>query len=167
MKSLVVSVLALMTGSGLAAASVTNPSEGKLTTPFGKPTYIQRLYYTKMYDQKPFRDAVLFYYDNGVYKIISPGEEHYGTYFVEGSFGNPKYRVHFISLPSADWDNTSAYHVLEFDKASGRYTQQAISPTDDQIPPQHGNFTTSTNTIPNPVETNWENGKDLGVPPHR
>ncbi len=52
---------------------------------FGKPTFMQKLFYEKMYEKKPFEDATLYYYDNGVYKIISPGEEHYGVYVCAAS----------------------------------------------------------------------------------
>lgn len=137
-----------------------NPS-GTLSVEFGKPTHIQRLYYKKMYDKKPFRDAILFYYDNGLYKIISPGEDHYGSYVVEGSFDDPRYTVHYIAFPSTDWNNTSAYHVLEFDNAAGRFTQRAIVPIDGKIPQQHGDFSVGENKVINPLAVNWENGKSL------
>ncbi len=43
--------------------------------------------------KKPFPDATLYYYDNGVYKIISPGEEHYGVYVVRGHLTDDEYAV--------------------------------------------------------------------------
>ena len=139
-------------GGGAAAA---------LSVQFGKPTHMQRLYYRKLYEKKPFHDAILFYYDNGLYKIISPGEEHYGSYVVDGSFSAEKYTVHFIAFPSADWNNTSAYHVLEFDNATHKFTQRAIVPFDGKIPQQHGDFLMSENKVANPLGANWENGKNL------
>jgi hypothetical protein len=152
------SVVAAEGGAG------SNPS-GTLSVEFGKPTHMQRLYYKKMYDKKPFRDAILFYYDNGLYKIISPGEDHYGSYVVEGSFSDPRYTVHYIAFPSADWNNTSAYHVLEFDNAAGQFTQRAIVPIDGKIPQQHGNFSVGENKVINPLAVDWEHGKSL-MPSH-
>ena len=32
-------------------------------------------------------------FDNGVYKIISPGEEHYGVYVVRGHLTDDEYAV--------------------------------------------------------------------------
>lgn len=63
------------------AVAATQPT---IAVDVGKPTYIHRLHYKKMYSEKPFEEAVLYYYDNGLYKIISPGENHYGVYVVEG-----------------------------------------------------------------------------------
>lgn len=142
-------------------ANAVGAASGSLSVPFGKPLKAQRLYYRKLYDKKPFRDAILFYYDNGLYKMISPGEDHYGSYVIDGSFNDPKYTVHFIAFPSADWNNTSAYHVLEFDNQTQHFTQHAIVPVDGKLPQQHGDFSWAQNKQINPLDVNWENGKDL------
>src|SRR5437016_8036600 len=121
---LLLALLGIAISSNVVAADgAANPGADGLVVQFGKPTYVQRLYYRKMYDKKPFRDATLFYYDNGLFKIITPGANHYGTYVVEGRFEDMKYTIHHISLPSVDWGNTNAYHVLEFDRSTRRFKQ--------------------------------------------
>ena len=70
---------------------------------FGKPTDIQVLYYLKMYVKKPYHYAIIYFYHNGLYKIVSPGEEHYGAYVVEGQLSNSHYSIHYMALPSKDW----------------------------------------------------------------
>jgi hypothetical protein len=122
---------------------------------FGKPTFEQRLLYKKMYDKKPFPDATIYYYDNGVYKIISPGEEHYGVYVVEGSMTEPRFSVHYISLPSSDWGGTTAHHYLAFDREAGTFTQQATWAGDKNIPPQYGRFAQEKNTEADPLRIKW------------
>jgi hypothetical protein len=163
-----VGILSLFLSIGaFAAEGSTTPARNELTVQFGKPTYVQRLYYRRMYEKKPFREAVLFYYDNGLYKIISPGEDHYGTYVVQGRFEDKKYKVHFISLPSPDWGNTTAHHFLEFDRGTHRFKQQALTQADQRIPPQHGDFSQAVNTQERPLDIHWDNGKDLGAPIRR
>ena len=34
--------------------------------------------------KKPYPDAMIYYYSNGLYKILSQGEEHYGVYVLRG-----------------------------------------------------------------------------------
>lgn len=144
-----------------AAAPVTRPGAASaLDIPFGAPTRMQRLYYRTMYDKKPFADAVIFYYDNGLYKIISPGEEHYGSYVIDGDFDAPRYTIHYIALPSTDWNNTSAYHVLDFDtnNGSGRFLQRAIVPIDGTLPQQHGDYHMAPNPLIDPMPVDWQKG---------
>lgn len=94
------SLLALM-GSGAAYAGETTSADGKtLAVNFGEPTVKQVLHYRKMYDKKPFPDAEIYYYSNGLYKIISQGENHYGVYVLQGQHTDETYTVKFISLPS-------------------------------------------------------------------
>lgn len=145
-------------------AAVASPGAGTtLNIAFGNPTRMQRLYYRRMYDKKPFADALIFYYDNGLYKIISPGEEHYGSYVIDGDFDAPRYTIHYIALPSADWNNTSAYHVLEFDRSAGpgRFVQRAIVPVDGRIPQQHGDYQMAPNPLRDPLPVGWEQGDAL------
>lgn len=165
--ALLISILSASPGN-TAPASATAPvaspgSASTLNIAFGTPTRMQRLYYRKMYDKKPFADAVIFYYDNGLYKIISPGEEHYGSYVIDGDFDAPRYTVHYIALPSADWNNTSAYHVLEFDHSSGdgHFLQRAIVPIDGKIPQQHGHYHMLANPVRDPVPVDWAKGDAL------
>lgn len=152
----------------LAADPLAQPDGEGLSLHFGKPTWVQRLHYRTMYEKKPFRDAVLYYDDNGLYKIISPGEAHYGSYVIDGSFDAPSYKIHYIALPSTDWNNTSAYHVLVFDRQNGRFTQQAITPEDGRIAPQEGDFSTAPNTVTHLVGVRWDparNGPSIGTSP--
>lgn len=111
----------LMLMSSVHAEGLTTSAEGKnLTVSFGQPTIKQVLHYRKMYDKKPFPDAEIYYYDNGTYKIISQGENHYGVYVMQGKFDDETFTVRFISLPSADWGNKTAFHQLTFVRGTGR-----------------------------------------------
>ena len=49
-----------------------------ISIPLGQPVFVHALRYTALFDQKPFAEALLIYTDNGSYKIMSPGEDHYG-----------------------------------------------------------------------------------------
>jgi hypothetical protein len=139
-----------------------SPPDGKIAVSFGKPTKMARMKYTVMYDKKPFPDAVLLYYDNGVYAIVSQGENHYGTYVLDGSFDKPNYTVHFISLPSADWNGKSVYHQLQFDTKTGTFAQQLTNPDDSNVPPQTGTFTLKDNPITDPTQLTWQTAQSLG-----
>jgi hypothetical protein len=142
---------AVLASTGLAVAS----RQPSIDVPFGRPTFKQKLYYEKMYEKKPFPDATLYYYDNGVYKIVSPGEEHYGVYVVHGHLSDDEYAVDYISLPSPDWGGKTAHHALKFDRKRGTFTQQATWENDPTIPPQYGRFTQDTNTVGNPHDIHW------------
>ncbi|WP_151193072.1 hypothetical protein [Cysteiniphilum sp. JM-1] len=135
-------------------------SKTKLELQFGLPTYEQTLHYRKMYSKKPFPDAKIFYYDNGIYKLISEGENHYGVYVLEGDFKNQTYTIRYVSLPSSDWGNKTAFHQLTFinigKKDNGVFIQNAITDTGDMIAQQNGTFTIQKNTVTNPVTEKWQ-----------
>lgn len=135
------------------AVAATQPT---IAVDVGKPTYIHRLHYKKMYSEKPFEEAVLYYYDNGLYKIISPGENHYGVYVVEGDFTDAQYSVSYISLPSPDWGGNVARHDLTFTKGSLTFKQKALAQVDQNIPLQYGTFIQETNPVENPVPITWQ-----------
>lgn len=153
--------LGMVTACAVATAGSpgTDRPNSHLIVPFGKATFMQQLYYEQMYEKKPFRDAILFYYDNGIYKILSEGEAHYGTYAVEGSFKDETFRVHYVSLPSVDWGHTSAYHTLVFYRRTGRFVQQAVLPSGKALSPQEGKFLTDVNPAPNPSVIDWQRAK--------
>ncbi|WP_203217997.1 hypothetical protein [Nocardia terpenica] len=155
----VVAVGATMVGHSKARTRTTPRA---VTVMFGKPTKMQRFRYSVLYDKKPFPDAVMLYYDNGMYAILSEGEHHYGTYVAQGDFGDPRYTVSFISLPSSDWEGISVLHTLEFDSAAGTFTQQLINPRDPNVPKQSGTFTLADNPIADPTRLSWEHARDLG-----
>jgi hypothetical protein len=150
---------AAVSSPGSAAA---NPGGGTVTVQFGRPTKLQRLEYTDLYEKKPFPDAVLLYYDNGMYAILSEGENHYGTYVMQGSFTDTTFTVNFISLPSEDWSGTSVLHTLVFDTNAGTFTQQLTNPLDPGVPKQTGHFTTADNHIADPTLLTWQSAQDLG-----
>ncbi|WP_201263520.1 hypothetical protein [Mycobacterium montefiorense] len=133
-----------------------------MTVHFGRPTKFQRLKYTQLYDKKPFPDAVLLYYDNGMYAILSEGEHHYGTYVMQGTFTDPAYTVNFISLPSLDWSGISVLHTLVFDTATATFSQRLINPQDPNVPEQSGGFTTFDNTVADPTQLTWDSVQKLG-----
>ncbi|WP_299002522.1 hypothetical protein [uncultured Shewanella sp.] len=148
------------TQSTATQATTTQADKHMLTTTFGKPTYLQTLHYRKMYDKKPFPDAKIFYYDNGVYKILSQGEDHYGLYVLSGSFTDQTYTIRFISLPSDDWGQKTAFHQLTFinndANTAGTFIQNAIVETGMAIAQQNGTFTIEKNTIVNPIKQQWD-----------
>lgn len=145
-------LLAICLTSQSACSPTTAPS---VDVEFGKPTYIHRLTYKTLYKDKPFEQATLYYYDNGVYKIISPGEEHYGVYVVKGAFSDRRYAISYISLPSADWYGNVALHELAFDMDTGQFGQQAHLPSDQNIPPQDGSFVLEDNDVVDPRPVVW------------
>ena len=149
----------LMLMSSVNAKDLTTSAEGnKLTVSFGQPTIKQVLHYRKMYDKKPFPDAEIYYYDNGTYKIISQGENHYGVYVMQGRFEDETFTVRFISLPSSDWGNKTAFHQLTFirNEKQNVFIQNAIVDTGEAIAQQNGTYTQEKNSVTNPVSTRWE-----------
>ncbi|WP_312123153.1 hypothetical protein [Pantoea vagans] len=150
----------LMLMSSVHAKDLTTSAEGnKLTVSFGQPTIKQVLHYRKMYDKKPFPDAEIYYYDNGTYKIISQGENHYGVYVMQGRFDDETFTVRFISLPSSDWGNKTAFHQLTFirNEKQNVFIQNAIVDTGEAIAQQNGTYTQEKNSVTNPVSALWEN----------
>lgn len=150
----------LMLMSSAHAEGLTTSADSKnLTVSFGQPTIKQVLHYRKMYDRKLFPDAEIYYYDNGVYKIISQGENHYGVYSMQGKFDDETFTVRFISLPSSDWGNKTAFHQLTFVQGEKQnvFIQNAIVDTGEAIAQQNGTYTQEKNTVINPVSTNWKN----------
>lgn len=140
-------------------AATTKTVNGKFETRFGNPTYKQVLHYRKMYEKKPFPDAEIYYYDNGVYKIISQGEDHYGLYVLQGGLQEQTYTIRFVSLPSADWGSKTAFHQLTFiknDKGSdGVFIQNAIVDTGEAIAQQNGTFSLEENKEKDPTNKRW------------
>jgi hypothetical protein len=110
--------------------------------------------------KKPFPDAKIFYYDNGVYKLISEGENHYGVYVLQGAFQDQTYTIRYISLPSPEWGNKTAFHQLTFinmgKQDDGVFIQNAITETGEAIAQQNGIFTIQKNTVVNPVTEKWQ-----------
>ncbi|QIZ49445.1 hypothetical protein [Dickeya zeae] len=150
--------LGLMAVSSSQASSLTSDNnEQKLDVGFGAPTYKQTLHYRKLYEKKPFPDAEIFYYDNGIYKIISQGEEHYGVYVMQGNFQDQTYTIRYISLPSEDWGKKTAFHQLTFINGDKEkyFIQNAIVDTGEAIAQQNGTFTLAENNISNPITQKW------------
>lgn len=115
-------------------ASGATPQAGasSVAVPLGKPVFAQAFRYTAMYGPKPFPEALLIYLDNGAYKILSPGEEHYGSYVSATPLGDgmPPRHVSFLSWPSDDWDRNVASHTLTFNVDTGAYIQTLVLPGD-------------------------------------
>ncbi|MGD9427321.1 hypothetical protein ACLHDD_19965 [Pantoea sp. NSTU24] len=150
----------LMLMSGVHAEGLTSArQDNTLTVRFGQPTIKQVLHYRKMYDKKPFPDAEIYYYDNGTYKIISQGEDHYGVYVMQGHADDQTFTVRFISLPSSDWGNKTAFHQLTFVKGDQQnvFIQNAIVDTGEAIAQQNGTYTQEINNVSHPVSARWKN----------
>ncbi|WP_199226966.1 hypothetical protein [Pantoea sp. JKS000250] len=156
---MVTTSLLMLISSVHAKGLTTSAEDNKLTVSFGQPTIKQVLHYRKMYDKKPFPDAEIYYYDNGTYKIISQGENHYGVYVMQGRFDDETFTVRFISLPSSDWGNKTAFHQLTFirNEKQNVFIQNAILDTGEAISQQNGTYTQEKNSVTNPVSTRWEN----------
>ncbi|MFK4060319.1 hypothetical protein [Brucella anthropi] len=121
-------------------------TNGQLVVGVGKLLKTQKLRYRKLYEAKPFPNADLFYYDNGLYRITSEGEDHWGVFVLQGSFEDQTYTIRFVSLPSEDWGNKTAFHQLTFingDKEN-TFIQNAITDTGEAIAQQNGTFETVT-----------------------
>ncbi len=158
--SVLIAILTLPISVAKTNPTTTQADKNMLITTFGKPTYLQSLHYRKVYDKKPFPDAKIFYYDNGVYKILTQGENHYGLYVLSGSFTDQTYTIRFISLPSDDWGQKTAFHQLTFINndahTSGIFIQNAIVETGEALAQQNGTFTIEKNTIYNPIKEQWD-----------
>ncbi|MCM6771902.1 hypothetical protein NDR87_03585 [Nocardia sp. CDC159] len=122
--------------------------------------------YRDLYGPKPFPDATLLFYDNGLYAILSEGENHYGTYVIgRGDFGHDEFEIDFISLPSADWNGRAVRHELRFDCRTVSFVQQLTNPDDPNVAPQRGTFTITANPVADPTTLTWEHARQLGVTP--
>jgi hypothetical protein len=126
------SVVGALTLVGRAAAAdrgaESTPPDGRVDSghvavPLGRPIHAQALHYTELFDEKPFAEALLIYLDNGSYKILSPGEDHYGSYLSSTGYDEPPREVSFLSWPSSDWGGDVALHTLVFDPESGAFSQ--------------------------------------------
>jgi len=148
-------IFGLTLSLSVQADTINETGKVQLSIEFGAPTLIHHLTYQKMYSEKPFEKAILYYYDNGLYKIISPGEEHYGVYIIQGETTDPTYTINYMSLPSSDWGDNVAKHDLVFHNDTLKFEQQALAHTDQNIPLQFGVFTTEKNTFSNPLPVKW------------
>ena len=109
-----------------------------VTLSLGEPIYAQALYYTAMFSQKPFREALLVYRRGGTYTILSPGEDHHGCWVSATAPLDPPRHVAFMSWPSADWDHDIAAHTLTFAPDTGAFTQELRLPGEAVPRAQHG-----------------------------
>ena len=89
-------------GAAQAADLSFQNAQGNIEVVPGKPTFVHKLHYRKLYDEKPFPDAVIYYYSNGVYRVKTTvqGENHYGLYVMQGSVEDQSYTIRYISTPS-------------------------------------------------------------------
>ncbi|CEJ41813.1 hypothetical protein ACSAM1_06910 [Xanthomonas citri pv. bilvae] len=159
MKASLFTSLLMMVSMSAHADGLTKSADGKtLSVSFGAPTFKQVLHYRKLYDKKAFPDAEIYYFSNGMYKIISQGENHYGVYVLQGTFDDQSYTIRFISLPSEDWGNKTAFHQLTFVRGDKQnvFIQNAIVDTGEAIAQQNGTYTLEKNTVSNPVPTSWK-----------
>jgi quercetin dioxygenase-like cupin family protein len=142
-----------------APASVATPSAvpaAALPVPLGRPVLVHALRYTAMYGEKPFDEALLVYLDNGSYKILSPGEEHHGSYVSSAQAGVAPRHVAFLSWPSDDWHRNVASHTLTFSEDTGAFIQSLVLPGDAVPRAQHG----FAEVVPDPervdMTASWE-----------
>ncbi|WP_342651283.1 hypothetical protein [Pseudomonas sp. REB1044] len=149
----------MLMGIALGLSSLAHAQEDPgphISVTVGKPTFVHQLRYEVMYSEKPFELATIYYYDNGLYKIVSPGENHYGVYLVMGKMTDPSYAISYLSLPSDDWGGNVARHDLKFDSQRQVFEQQALSHEDQSIPPQRGTFVRATHDHDDPAAIVWQ-----------
>lgn len=115
------------TTAGTTATPTVAP-RANVQIPLGRPVLVHAFHYTKLFEEKPFADAILVYLDNGSYKIYSQGEEHYGSYVSNTASGTAPSEVRFLSWPSQDWGNNVAAHWLQFDPVKNTFDQQLTRP---------------------------------------
>lgn len=144
-----------LAGTSMNACAASEANTRSLPVAIGQPTLKHTLRYKKMYEEKPFPDAVIYYYDNGIYKILSQGEDHYGVYNLQGSFTDDTYVIRFVSLPSSDWGGKTAFHQLIFIASENLFVQDAIVDTGEAIARQYGNFRTEPNKVADPRPERW------------
>jgi quercetin dioxygenase-like cupin family protein len=121
-----------------SVATPTATPAAALHVPLGTPVLVHALRYTAMFGEKPFDEALLVYLDNGSYKILSPGEEHYGSYVSAAETGVVPRHVAFLSWPSDDWHRNVASHTLTFSDDTGAFIQSLVLPGDAVPRAQHG-----------------------------
>ncbi|PKH20584.1 hypothetical protein CIG19_17700 [Enterobacterales bacterium CwR94] len=159
----------LMAMMGVASVQAEDPdltiinNNGALEVQVGEPTYKHTLRYRKLYEEKPFPDAVIYYYQNGIYKIISQGEDHFGLYVLQGQFSDQTYTIRYISMPSRDWGEKTAYHQLTFVDGGDRsiFIQNAITDTGEQISQQNGIYQLEKNTETDAANPKWSADKAI------
>ena len=98
---------------------------------------------------------MLYYYDNGLYKIISPGANHYGVSVVKGDLKMLN-TASVISLPSADWGVNVIRHDLTFTKGYLTFKHKALAQLDQNIPMQYATFIQESNPVENPAPITWQ-----------
>lgn len=91
-----------------------------VSVPLGATARVLELSYTTLNPDKPFVEATLTFHDNGSYRIVSAGEDHFGSWV-----SLDERRVVFLSWPSPDWDDDVAMHTLAFGD-DGRFTQELV-----------------------------------------
>ena len=128
---------------------------------FGDVVRAEALHYTELFAEKPFVPALLLYCSNGAYRILSPGEDHPGSYVAEGPLCAERVRVNFISWPSEDWNRNVAFHVLDFDRTTGGFTQRLRLPGDPEPKHQAGRHTEVTDLGAWDADTTWETAEPL------
>lgn len=145
-----------MTEQGTPATPSPVQQPGMIAVPLGKAVFAQALRYTAMFGPKPFPEALLIYFDNGSYKILSLGEEHYGSYVSAGEPAAPPRHVAFLSWPSTDWERNVASHTLTFEAQTEAFIQSLVLPGDPTPHAQHGYFASIAQPERIDLSASWE-----------
>ncbi|CCQ13977.1 putative uncharacterized protein [Rhodococcus sp. AW25M09] len=131
-----------------------------ISIPLGKTVFVQALRYTALFDQKPFAEALLIYTDNGAYKIMSPGENHYGSYVSYTDVADSPQHVIFLSWPSEDWDRNVASHTLTFNPDSAAFTQVLVLPGNPVPRSQYGYALPTADPESLDMTASWDQVRD-------
>lgn len=144
-------------GFVLAGLTETLGAVPSITISFGKPTYIEALCYTTLYSAKPYKPAIVFLYDNGMYKILSPGESHYGTYLTIGKTTDSSYVMNYMALPSKDWGDATVWLELTYHPKDNTFSQNThLLNQATMVPTEAGNAQFITNTVKDPRPLTWK-----------
>ncbi|MBY0379102.1 MAG: hypothetical protein K2P99_01735 [Burkholderiales bacterium] len=140
-------------------------NESTLELSFGKPTYILTKTWQKLNNIKSnsyFSYSIMYFYSNGVFKIVAPKYERYGTYYLQGNFSANKFTIYAIVLPAIDVANTTSCDIVNFDNINHTFSfNSVLNHTDEKMKVRDGTFTLTTNDIINPVPIKWNYEKYL------
>ncbi|MCZ4517482.1 hypothetical protein O4220_03070 [Rhodococcus ruber] len=131
-----------------------------ISVPLGQAVFVQALRYTALFDQKPFAEALLIYTDNGAYKIMSPGEDHYGSYVSYTDVAANPQHVIFLSWPSEDWGRNVASHTLTFNPDSAAFTQVLVLPGNPVPRSQYGYAVPAPDPQSVDMTASWDQVRD-------
>lgn len=132
-------------------------TNGSIEFNFGAPTHKHSLRYSSRNKNVLFLDACIYYYSNGLYKFMSPGESYYGAYVLNNDFKEQSYTIRYISLPSKEWGNNTVFHQITYinELTQKTFIQRDLSRGYTGANQLSGNFIDEINTECHPKDIYW------------